>query len=50
MFILDDFTNAWNYTFIAVAMFSLAIGAIITIHKIKKEELDKRKEKRNKND
>ncbi len=47
MLILEDFTNTWNYTFIAVAMFSLAIGTIITIHKMKKEEMDKRREKRN---
>ena len=51
MLILEDFTNAWNYTFIAVALISLGIGTIITIHKMKKEEMDKRKEKRNeKND
>ena len=47
MFILDDFKNTWDYTFIAVALFSIAIGTIITIHKIKKEELNERREKRN---
>ncbi len=47
MFILDDFKNTWDYTFIAVALFSVAIGTIITIRKMKKEELNERREKRN---
>ena len=46
MFILDDFKNTWDYTFIAVAMFSLAIGTILTIRKMKKEERNQRREKR----
>ncbi len=51
MLILDDFANTWNYTFIIVALFSLGVGTIITIHKMKKEDMDKRREKRNdKND
>ncbi len=49
MFILDNFKNTWDYTFIAFALFSLAIGTIITIRKMKKEELNKRKEKRSEN-
>ena len=47
MLILEDFTNTWNYTFIAVALFSIAIGTFITIRKMKKEEMDQRREKRN---
>lgn len=49
MLILDEFNNTWNYTFIALALFSLAIGTIITIRKMKKEEMNKRKEKRSEN-
>ena len=47
MFILDDFRNTWDYTFFAVASFSLVIGTLITIRKMKKEELNERREKRN---
>ena len=47
MFILDDFSNTWDYTFIIVAGFSLIIGTIITIRKMKKEELNERRQKRN---
>ena len=51
MFILSDFRDTWDYTFIAVALFSIAIGTILTIRKMKKEEMNKRREKRNeKND
>lgn len=49
MLILDGYKNMWDYTFVAFALFSLAIGTIITIRKMKKEELNKRKEKRSEN-
>ena len=50
MFILEKFNDVWNYSFIALALFAVAIGTILTIKKMKKEERNKRKEMRNKKD
>ncbi len=38
MLILEEFTNAWNYTFIIVMVIAITIGTIITLIKMKKEE------------
>jgi len=38
MLILEEFTNAWNYTFIIVMTFAIIIGTIITLRKMNKEE------------
>ena len=49
MFILDEFNNTWNYTFIVVAILAIGIGAFLEYRKSKKNQLkerhDKRKEK-----
>ncbi len=50
MFILEEYSNTWNYTFIAFALFSIGVGTFITIKKMKKEEMKKRHELRNEND
>ena len=50
MFILDEFNNTWNYTFIAFALISLGIGTLLTIRKMKKEEMKRRREMRNENE
>ena len=47
MFILESYSNTWNYTFIAFALFSIGIGTFLTIRKMKKDELKKRREARN---
>ncbi len=50
MLILEEFNNAWNYTFIIVMSIAVTIGTIITLLKLKKEEKKQtvlsRKEKR----
>ena len=46
MFILESFNNSWNYTFLVVSLIAIAIGTIITLRKIKKEELERRRDKR----
>lgn len=38
MLILEEFTNSWNYTFIILALIAIAIGTILTIRKMNKEE------------
>ena len=48
MFILEKFTDTWNYTFIAVAFIAIGIGTFITIRKMKKQEKSSRKEAREK--
>jgi len=46
MFILEKFSDTWNYTFIAVALIAIAIGTFITIRKMKKQERNNRRENR----
>ena len=46
MFILDEYIDTWNYTFIIVALIALSIGTFLAIRNIKKEELKQRRKKR----
>ncbi len=46
MFILDEYIDTWNYTFIIVALIALSIGTFLAIRNIKREELKSRREKR----
>ncbi len=48
--ILETFTDTWNFTFLIMASISVLMGTCITIRKIKKEELERRREKRNTSD
>ena len=47
MFILDEYQNVWNYTFIVVAILAIAIGAFLEFRKMKKNQMKDRREKRN---
>ena len=49
MFILDNYKNLWDYTFVIFALFSIGVGTFLTIRKMKKEELKKRRESRTDN-
>lgn len=50
MFILDEYSNTWNYTFIVVAILAIGIGAFLEYRKMKKDQLKDRRDKRNNND
>ena len=47
MFILDEYVNTWNYTFIAVALISIAIGTFLAIRNMNRDKLKSRRDKRN---
>lgn len=47
MFILDEYQNVWNYTFIVVAILAIGIGAFLEYRKMKKNRMKERREKRN---
>ena len=47
MFILDEYSNTWNYTFIVVAILAIGIGAFLEYRKMKKDQLKDRRDKRN---
>ncbi len=49
MFILDTYTDTWNYTFIVIAIISIGIGAYLAIKNMGGSNLKSRREKRNKN-
>ncbi len=49
MFILEEYIDTWNYTFIIVALISLAIGTYLAIKDIKRKEKKSRREKRSQN-
>ena len=49
MFILEDFSNEWNYTFIVVAIIAISIGSFFAIKNLKKNNLKSRRERRNSN-
>ena len=36
MFILDEYSNTWNYTFVIVAVIALIIGAFLEMRRMKK--------------
>ena len=46
MYILGEYVDTWNYTFIIVAFISLCIGTFLAIRNVKKQELKSRREKR----
>ena len=46
MYILEEYIDTWNYTFIIVALIALGIGTFLAIKNIKREELKSRREKR----
>ena len=46
MFILDEYIDTWNYTFIIVALIALSIGTYLAIRNIKRQEIKNRREKR----
>ena len=48
MFILDGYTNTWNYTFIIVALIAICIGTFLAIRNMNRDKLKSRREKRNK--
>ncbi len=48
MFILESFNDFWNYTFVAVALIAIGIGTVLTIRKMKKEDIKKRNDARKK--
>ena len=47
MFILDEYTNLWNYSFVVVAILAIGVGAFLEYRKSKKEQLKERRDKRN---
>ena len=47
MFILDEYTNTWNYTFIIIALIAIGIGTFLAIKNMKRDVLKSRREKRN---
>ena len=47
MFILDEYQNLWNYTFVVVAILAILIGVFLEYRKSKKEQLKNRRDKRN---
>ena len=46
MFILDEYQNTWNYTFIIIAILAIGIGAFLEYRKSKKSQLKERRNKR----
>ena len=48
MFILEEYQNMWNYTFIIVAIIAIGIGVFLEYRRSKKETLKQRRDKRNK--
>ena len=47
MFILSEYADTWNYTFIAVALVAIGIGTFLAIKNMNKDVLKSRREKRN---
>ena len=46
MYILDEYVDTWNYTFIIIAFIALSIGTFLAIRNFKREQLKSRREKR----
>ena len=46
MYILDEYQNLWNYTFVAVAIIAIAIGAFLEFRKMKKQDNKKNNDKK----
>ncbi len=47
MFILGEYSDPWNYTFIIIALISIGIGTYLAIRNMNRDELKSRREKRN---
>ena len=45
MYILETFTDTWNYTFVIVAIIAIAFGTIVTLKVNSKESIEKRRQK-----
>lgn len=48
MFILEEYNDPWNYTFIVVALISISIGTFLAIRNMQRNVLKSRRNKRNK--
>ena len=46
MFILGEYTDYWNYTFIIIALIAIGIGTILAIRNMNRDVLKSRREKR----
>ena len=46
MYILETFTDTWNYTFVIVALIAIIFGTIVTLRANSNERLEKRRKKR----
>ncbi len=49
MYILEEFSNGWNYTFIIVAIIAIGIGTFFALKNMNNQKLKSRREKRNAN-
>ena len=49
MFILDGYSDPWNYTFFIVALVAIGIGTFLAIRNMNRDVLKSRREKRNRN-
>ena len=47
MFLVDEFVDSWNYTFLVIMLIAIGLGTFMTIRKQKKSKLSDRREKRN---
>ena len=48
MYILDGYSNPWDYTFIAIALVAIGIGTFLAIRNMNRDRLKNRRDKRNK--
>ena len=46
MYILETFTDTWNYTFVIVAVIAIIFGTIVTLRVNSNERIEKRRQKR----
>ena len=46
MYILAEYQNNWNYTFVIVAIIAIIIGSILEYRHAKKQQLKRRRDKR----
>ena len=45
MYILETFTDTWNYTFVIVAVIAIIFGTIVTLKVNSKESIEKRRQR-----
>ena len=46
MYILEAFTDTWNYTFVIVSIIAIIFGTIVTLRVNTNEKLERRRQKR----